>query len=245
MNPLFRLAAVGIVVGAVLGGAASATQSATMPGPSRLPLEFNADGAIRQDANGGLGWDRTGKWQTTRMHYEGGRLVLTIDITPPFTGLPGRSGPAVLFGRLSLLAGHGEIGWLYGTWASESGLESPGAVVDLSLVRTFDRGRWIQVMPLFTDTGGYTRAGTVGKPTPISGPVLSFGAFPASEAQRTRDLNRSLDYAAVVEHARRELGDPSTELPHVDGQLDLRLVGCRGYNVEIRDPDWIHGDVSG
>lgn len=104
-------AALAIVLVGALGTSSVPAQGATIPAPARLPLDFNEE-AIRQDNNDGLVWDRTGTWQTTHIAYHPGRLTMTVRVTPPATGLPGRSGPAVLFGRLSLFGGPGgDIGW--------------------------------------------------------------------------------------------------------------------------------------
>ncbi len=261
--------AAAVIAAAVLGATSATGRGATAPRAALLPLLFN-EGAIQQDVDDGLIWDRKGTWETTQILHEPGRLVMSVRITPPDAGLPDNGGPAVLFARLSLFGGIGEIGWGQQAapivWAPlkacigaspctyegrivipTKGLYRPvqdprvssfEAAVDLSLVRTFNRGALLQVLPLAPDEVTYRDSGTLGRPLPTSGPIPSFAAFPRALARPTGDLGGArLDYAAVVDQVRHDLGDSSAPLPTVTGRLDLHL-DCRATVVAVRDADW-------
>jgi hypothetical protein len=130
---------------------------------------------------------------------------------------------------------------LYKEASRQPYLETPAAIVGFTLVRSFGQGRWVQMMPMLP-TEETQRDGTLARPGPADGSIVSMGMFPAARAQPSRYPNEGvLDWVSIVEKARRDLGDPSDPIPTVTAQVDISLNRCRGYwMVAIHDA---HGNL--
>jgi hypothetical protein len=107
--------------------------------------------------------------------------------------------------------------------------------VNLTLVRTFAGGSWLQVLP-FSNGGDGAAAGgtgTLGAVLPTHGRIFPFGLFPAARATPIRAgmgmFTTDFDYAASVERARIELGDGSRPLHMVPVDLRAEIEKACGF----------------
>jgi len=113
-------------------------------------------------------------------------------------------------------------------------LEKDGTLIwvsaDLTLVRTFGAGQWLQVLAFERSASAAPgpNGGMLGAVVPTHGEMRWSGLFPASQAgpipDPSSEANPALDYASVVESLRIEAGDTSTPLSAVDVGLNIRFV---------------------
>jgi hypothetical protein len=228
------------------------------PGGEALWLEMRNDG--RQGPRG--------SWELEGGRLEAGLIRLRLSIQPPAHGLPIHSGPATLFGRLSLFGdAGGDIGLsetveglatasvtrcddgacrytaeialpTADLLAAINRLEEHGTLTsvraELTLVRTFGGGTWLQVLP-FLD-GGAAPGSRLGAIKPASGTLFPFGLFPADEATPiAEELVRAgvdMDYAEVVEAARLAVDDPTEPLR--TGPARLRVAFDHSCDASYR-----------
>ncbi|HET9755641.1 MAG TPA: hypothetical protein VFP66_04000, partial [Candidatus Limnocylindrales bacterium] len=106
---------------------------------------------------------------------------------------------------------------------------------ELTLVRTFGGGTWLQVLPFRHGGDGALEGltGRLGAIEPTVGPLFPYGLFPAEEATRIgpdpRLFPRGFDYAAAVEDRRQEAGDATHPLVTAPGTLAVRMdPPCEG-----------------
>ncbi len=137
--------------------------------------------------------------------------------------------------------------------------------VNLTLVRTFGAGRWLQVLPLEAGPEGTPidgRAGRLGAIEPVSGTLFPYGLFPADRATvATRGdwmVPKTLDYARVVETLRRKTDDPSVAIPTGPATLQVEIdpvcshaahltlhddAGDRVFFADVFDTSHIEGQL--
>lgn len=102
--------------------------------------------------------------------------------------------------------------------------------VELTLVRTFGDGEWLQVLPMQVGGPGLdARAGRLGAIQPTEGTIFPFGLFPAELATPIpRDggwmFTTAFDYGTAVERLRKQADDVSTPIPTVDATLRVRIT---------------------
>ena len=100
---------------------------------------------------------------------------------------------------------------------------------ELTLVRSFGGGTWLQVLPFSFGGNGALEAdaGRLGSIASTAGRLFPFGLFPSGQATRLPAepdlLPAAFDYGADVEHRRRDAGDASKPLPTAPGQLHVRI----------------------
>ena len=102
--------------------------------------------------------------------------------------------------------------------------------VNLTLVRTFGAGEWLQVLPLQPAGDGTlgARAGRLGAMEAIDGTLFPFGLFPADQATPIPKgggwmFTTAFDYARAVERLRQQADDPSTAIPTVDAAIHVDI----------------------
>lgn len=102
--------------------------------------------------------------------------------------------------------------------------------VNLTLVRTFASGTWLQVLPLDGPEGGglSSLAGRLGAIEPVDGTLFPFGLFPADQATPiprggSGMFTTAFDWPRVVDRVRKEVGDQTLRVPMVDGRLDVTI----------------------
>ena len=102
--------------------------------------------------------------------------------------------------------------------------------VNLTLVRTFGAGQWLQVLPLQPATDGAlgARAGRLGSIEGTEGTLFPFGLFPADQATPIpKDggwmFTTAFDYGKEVERLRKQADDPSTAIPTVVAALHVGI----------------------
>jgi hypothetical protein len=111
--------------------------------------------------------------------------------------------------------------------------------VQLTLVRTFGAGQWLQVAELLNGPGGNSgsQAGTLGAMTPAHGELFWAGLFPADQAlvvpKGAFGQPKPLDYAALVERLRAQAADASTPLAMVDVAIHVRFEPACPYDQEL------------
>ena len=140
--------------------------------------------------------------------------VYTADIALPVNDLA----PAI-----TRLETHGSLMW---------------ASAEMTLVRTFGGGSWLQALPfMFGGAGGLgADAGRLGAIVPTKGTMFPFGLFPSEQATRIPAdpdlLPAGFDYRAAVEQRRRDAGDSSLSLPTAPGHLHVAInPTCEGSSV--------------
>lgn len=222
------------------------------PGPE-TPFAVATDEVFTEARNDGRQGVR-GTWRLEAGRIEAGDIRLRLVIEPPARALPVQSGPAVLFGGLSLFGDAGgdmATGEQVDALASvvlppcdDAGcryvaeiaiptadllpairrLEEHGSLMwasaNLTLVRTFGEGTWLQVLPFYTGGEGGPldgAAGRLGAIEPVDGTLFPFGLFPATEATPVPGerfvSGMELDYRAVVEGLRAQSDDPTRPPP--------------------------------
>lgn len=109
--------------------------------------------------------------------------------------------------------------------------------IDLTLVRTFGGGTWLQVLALHLapSVDGSMGVSRIGALEPAHGDLSRTGLFPASQAKSVvagEAYNEDpLDYASIVENLRRKAGDDSASMPTVYTDLHVAFVrGCLGWS---------------
>jgi len=122
-----------------------------------------------------------------------------------------------------------------------SRLETHGSLMsvsaELTLVRSFGGGTWLQVLPFMAADGPLdASAGRLGSIKPAAGKIFPYGLFPSSEATAipadAELLTTGFDYGADVERLRRATGDPSPPLPTAPGHLHVTInPTCEGSSV--------------
>jgi hypothetical protein len=102
--------------------------------------------------------------------------------------------------------------------------------VNLTLVRTFGAGEWLQVLPLQPAGDGAlgARAGRLGAMEAIDGTLFPFGLFPADQATPIPKgggwmFTTAFNYGQAVERLRRQADDPSTAIPTVDAAIHVDI----------------------
>lgn len=113
--------------------------------------------------------------------------------------------------------------------------------VGLTLVRTFDQGRWIQVLPMWVpdDALAMTTSGRLGDARPFRGVSSAFGLLSRDQVRRwdraggdRRDRRGLLD---ITERTRRRVGDASARTPTVSVELSLDPADCpRGMTLSSK-----------
>ncbi len=105
--------------------------------------------------------------------------------------------------------------------------------VNLTLVRTFGQGTWVQVLPL--EGRGLTgRVGTVSDPGTFKAHTRYFGAFPLEQGERwLANLPREVRYEPVLRITERirQKGDESQIPESVPFQLDVDAGDCLGWSL--------------
>jgi hypothetical protein len=106
---------------------------------------------------------------------------------------------------------------------------------DLTLVRTFGGGSWLQVLPFAYEGDGVlgAAAGSLGAIKRTSGRMFPYGLFPSELATPIGAdphlFPGGLDYGAEVERRRRDAGDSSQPLQSATGRLQVTLdPACQG-----------------
>ncbi|HJP88526.1 MAG TPA: hypothetical protein VJ850_05785 [Candidatus Limnocylindrales bacterium] len=128
-------------------------------------------------------------------------------------------------------------------------LEQNGKLIwvsaDLTLVRTFADGQWLQVLAFGEGPGGIgdAAAGRLGAIEPTQGLLQPAGLFPASQAMAIPkggwDLAGGLDYPGIVEEARSAAGDTSSPIPLVDVAIHVTFQPACPYEMEL----FLHDDI--
>jgi hypothetical protein len=179
---------------------------------TRLPLQSGPAvlfGALHLfgDAGGDMA---TGQWvdsfvSVTLPPCADAACRYTADIALPLHDLA----PAI-----KRLETHGRLMWVSG---------------ELTLVRTFGGGSWLQVLPfMFGGAGALgAEAGRLGAIQSTTGTIFPFGLFPSGQATRIPAdsdlLPAGFDYRADVEQRRRDAGDSSVPLPTAPSLLHVRI----------------------
>jgi hypothetical protein len=125
-------------------------------------------------------------------------------------------------------------------------LEKNGSLIwvsaELTLVRTFAGGTWLQVLPFIPiDAPIDARAGRLGAVAPATGTLFPFGLFPATQATRVPPdpelFPQGFDYAAAVEIRRSAAGDGSLPLATAPALLRISIApACNGsYVLTLHD----------
>ena len=109
---------------------------------------------------------------------------------------------------------------------------------DLTLVRTFGGGEWLQVLALAQGPLGIQQAaaGRLGAMEPTHGDIVPTGLFPAIRATPTATGNGNLgylDYRPIVEALRSKAGDDTTAGPMVDVALHVEIHPICRYWTEL------------
>lgn len=97
--------------------------------------------------------------------------------------------------------------------------------IDLTLVRTFAQGTWLQVLPL-ADEDHDPSGGSVGTPTPYSGRFLADGAFPVAQRIPWEPADQAV--LARVERLRRSVPDASSQPVTAPLRVDVTADACAG-----------------
>lgn len=102
---------------------------------------------------------------------------------------------------------------------------------ELTLVRTFGAGQWLQVTPFIAGTGDGAiegMAGRLGAIEPVEGILFPFGLFPAEQATPVPKghwmFTTRFDYGPVVERLRRAEGDRTAPLAMAPGRLRVDIA---------------------
>ncbi len=113
---------------------------------------------------------------------------------------------------------------------------------ELTLVRTFAGGTWLQVLPFMPEDAPIdARAGRLGAVAPAKGTLFPFGLFPAAQATRVPPdpelFPQGFDYAAAVEIRRSAAGDGSLPLATTPALLRISIApACNGsYVLTLHD----------
>jgi hypothetical protein len=129
-------------------------------------------------------------------------------------------------GALRRLARVGDLEWI---------------TVNMTLVRTFGSGTWLQVLPLLADGAARARAGRLGAIRRVGGRVYPFGLFPADRATPVRAdrwmFTSRFDYGPVVERLRQRVPDRSDPIRTVKGHVavDLAASCARAAHLTLHD----------
>lgn len=137
--------------------------------------------------------------------------------------------------------------------------------VNLTLVRTFGAGQWLQVLPLQPASDGAlgARAGRLGSIEGTEGTLFPFGLFPANQATPIPTgggwmFTTAFDYGKAVERLRKQADDVSNAIPSVDAALRVGITptcdhaarltlhddaGDRVFDAEAFDTPLIAGDA--
>ena len=120
-------------------------------------------------------------------------------------------------------------------------MEKNGSLIwvsaELTFVRTFAGGTWLQVLPFMpVDAPIDARAGRLGAVEPAKGALFPFGLFPAAQATPVPPdpelFPRGFDYAAAVETRRSAAGDGSLPLATAPAFLRITIApACNGSFV--------------
>jgi len=120
-------------------------------------------------------------------------------------------------------------------------LETHGSLMwvsaELTLVRSFGGGTWLQVLPFMAGDGPLdASAGRLGSIKPAAGKIFPYGLFPSSEATPIPAepdlLPTGFDYGADVERRRGAAGDASVPLSTAPGLLHVTInPTCEGSSV--------------
>jgi hypothetical protein len=112
--------------------------------------------------------------------------------------------------------------------------------VNLVLVRTFGRGRWVQVLPL-EKRARRVEAGTLAEPETFTAGLRTYGAFDTDQGarwMRHADLDsRPVSTLRIAERDRRSGRDRSRALQSVPVHLDIDAGDCSGWTLLTRRGD--------
>jgi hypothetical protein len=114
---------------------------------------------------------------------------------------------------------------------------------ELTLVRTFGGGSWLQVLPFMFGGSGplEAAAGRLGAIGKAAGTMFPYGLFPSEQASRVPAdphlLPAGFDYGADVERRRLDAGDSSLPLATAPGLLRVSInPPCKGpYILTLHD----------
>lgn len=116
---------------------------------------------------------------------------------------------------------------------------------DLTLVRTFGGGQWLQVLPFSRgeEGGAQAEVGRLGAMVPNHGDLYPAALFPAAQAapipRDDWDKVRALDYGRIVDAFRAKSEDGSAPIPMVDVNLHVRFEPLCPYEMEL----FLHDDL--
>lgn len=111
---------------------------------------------------------------------------------------------------------------------------------ELTLVRTFAGGTWLQVMPFMAGDreGGLAgQAGRLGAIEPVSGALFPFGLFPAEQATPVRKggwmFTTRFDYARLAERLRAATNDATQPIETAPGRLQVDFTKACDHAVHL------------
>lgn len=114
--------------------------------------------------------------------------------------------------------------------------------VNLSLIRTYGQGEWIQVLSLLIpEQGGVPSPvhGTLRRPKAAEGAIAAGGIRRAADVRAAREgRRRARELADMVEASRVRQGDASAVLPTVEVETHVELVGCEPWEPIWMVDDW-------
>lgn len=180
-------------------------------GPAVLFAAFSLYG----DAGGDVGIDMNVRPVTAQVIpacADDDHCRYAVDVSIPLAGLAD---------AIARLEQHGNLIWVS---------------ADMTLVRTFGGGRWLQVAAFQRSETAAPGAsgGRLGSVVATHGVLNWSGLFPASEAipipDPNSEANPPLDYGSIVESLRKQAGDTTEPPPAVDVDLNVRIVrSCVGW----------------
>lgn len=137
---------------------------------------------------------------------------------------------------------------------------------ELTLVRTFGAGQWLQVTPFMAGTGDggvEGLAGRLGAIEPVGGILFPYGLFLAEQATPVAKghwmFTTRFDYGPVVERLRKSMHDATAPLAMANGSLRVDIApscehvghlamhdadGDRVFDVDAYQKNRIEADVS-
>jgi hypothetical protein len=113
--------------------------------------------------------------------------------------------------------------------------------IDLTLIRSFDQGDWLQIIPLRKRVAEGGDAGTLGDPGRFRGWMHNEGSFAAEQAERWTDglsqSQRGYPALAALEQRRLNKGDSSAEAVAAPVAVDVEARACRGWTLATSSGD--------
>lgn len=115
--------------------------------------------------------------------------------------------------------------------------------IDLTLIRSFDQGEWLQIIPLRKRVVEGGDPGTLGQPGRFHGWMHNEGSFSAEQAARwMADVPASRQgypALAALEQRLANKGDSSAEAATAPVAVDVDAGSCRGWTLATE-----HGDIA-